>query len=659
MQIAFNPARRNNPAFALMIVLCSLAAMLLVFASIMYWMSGNSLVTARNNQFFMSEIAAEAATEEVISKMNYDYISQSLSNSTTYYATQFLPSLTNEQKHWPIQYVYSDTNGVSNQISINLGPWTTNTVPLTSQYTNLYGLEQNCTVTATATPIGQQYNVPATVSETIQFAAIPLFQFAVFYNMNLEIDPGAAMTIEGAVWSNGGIWSGTPNVSYTAMVGAVGKVYYAPNNGTDPFDTNKVDSGGASGGTPIGNFAAAPTSGNDIITMPIGTNNNPATVAALINLPPTNTYALGTLNAYSTNGQVYFANSADLYLTNFGYGINPGSYPPHGSNMVLYYQDVDLLGTIGSYYMTNLPYDFFICTNRAQTNIFTTNFLCSTASSNTFNVATNVWYAGYSWLTNVVFYDWREGWNGGSGPPKAVQAVQIDFHQFNVWLTNSTANSNGGSVFNNLCTANKAHPIDSIYIYNGVPLTGTTLPAVRIYNGGMLPTQTAPKGFTVATAMPLYVYGDLNASNNLGSSLGKNTTTYTWPCGLIGDAITILSDNWNDSTTTKLPTPTTTTVNSAMVEGIVQSTNGIYCGGLENFLRLLENWSSSVPLWYNGSIVVMFPSQIATNYQQTTGNYYNAPARNWAFDTNFAVQVGLPPLTPQCKGVIRTNWNVY
>jgi hypothetical protein len=133
---------------------------------------------------------------------------------------------------------------------------------------------------------------------------------------------------------------------------------------------------------------------------------------------------------------------------------------------------------------------------------------------------------------------------------------------------------------------------------------------------------------------------------------------------LIGDSITLLSDNWNDSITNKLPTPTTTTVNAAMVEGIVRSTNASpvspgYSGGLENFLRLLENWSQSIPLWYNGSIVVMFPSQIATNYQIPTGNYYNAPARNWAFDTNFAVQVGLPPLTPQCKGVIRTNWNAY
>jgi hypothetical protein len=97
-----------------------------------------------------------------------------------------------------------------------------------------------------------------------------------------------------------------------------------------------------------------------------------------------------------------------------------------------------------------------------------------------------------------------------------------------------------------------------------------------------------------------------------------------------------------------------------MLEGIVQSTtnSGKYSGGLENFLRLLENWNNSVTLWYNGSIAVMFPSQYATN-SWNYGNYYTAAVRKWAFDTNFTQQVGLPPLTPQAKGVVRKEWTAY
>jgi hypothetical protein len=644
-----------------MIIMLFLVVCMVVFASMMYWVSSSSYVTAQNNQFNMSEAAAESATEKVLSQMNYDYVAQSLSNNGTYYGSTFIPT-TNDMASWPIQYVYSDTNGGANQISVYLGSWTTNTVPLNSQFVGLYGMEQDCTITATATPIGQRFNVPATVCESIQFASIPLFQFAIFYNVDLEIDPGQAMTIKGSVWSNGGIWTGATVLTLANTVSAVG---IATNTANDPFCIGYTGTGKATY-----SMAQQPEGGNDRITMPIGTNNDPATVEAIINLPPA-TYAMNTVAAYSTNGQVYLANEADLYLTNWGIS----SATPRGTNMILYYQD-GITSTSGNPtptnwdsttpYWTQMPYDFYIMTNKSAKNTFFTNWVSASTSTNLNNV-TNIWYAGYSFVTNVFFYDWREGWNGGSGiggKGKAVQAVQIDVGSFDAWLfgTNMSGgtNMNGGQYCNTIClsSSHKSHPIDSIYVYNSVPLTGTTLPAVRVVNGAMLPQHSAPKGFTVATPMPLYVWGNYNVSNTTASSLGKNSTTYTWPAALMGDSITILSGSWKDSVISQMPTPSTTTINAAMLEGIVRSTNSSYSGGLENFLRLLENWSGYT-LWYNGSIMVMFPSQYATNYWQQTGGYYNPPTRQWAFDTNFTQQVGLPPLTPQAKGVIRANWNAY
>jgi hypothetical protein len=172
----------------------------------------------------------------------------------------------------------------------------------------------------------------------------------------------------------------------------------------------------------------------------------------------------------------------------------------------------------------------------------------------------------------------------------------------------------------------------------------------------MLPVHTLGKGFTVATPQPLYVWGDYNVSNTAGSSLSQNSTIYTWPAALMGDALTVLSDGWKDSVTTKSPSGSTTTINAACLAGIVQSTNSNYSGGVENFFRLLESWQT---FWWNGAIVVMFPSQYATNCWQQTGNYYGAPTRNWAFDTNFMQQIKLPPLTPQSRGVIRGSWSAY
>jgi hypothetical protein len=202
--------------------------------------------------------------------------------------------------------------------------------------------------------------------------------------------------------------------------------------------------------------------------------------------------------------------------------------------------------------------------------------------------------------------------------------------------------------------------MNSIYVYNGAGLTGTTnltnslfMGAVRVANGAKLPSS----GLTVATPFPIYVWGNYNVTGASGTRTGVNnqTANYTYPAALMGDAMTILSANWSDAPHAKgsPTTPTATTVNAACLEGIVQSVGSSYSGGVENFLRLLENWGG-IKLTYNGSIVVMFPSQVAVG--SWNGSYYSVPTRAWAFDTNLKNQSGLPPLTPQTKAVIRSAW---
>ena len=139
----------------------------------------------------------------------------------------------------------------------------------------------------------------------------------------------------------------------------------------------------------------------------------------------------------------------------------------------------------------------------------------------------------------------------------------------------------------------------------------------------------------------------------------------------MADAVTILSTNWSDSYTNEDPTGTNygagdTTVNAAMLEGIVPTNpniSGNYSGGVENFLRLLEDWGSTGHsghngiLTYNGSIVVMFPSIYATN--SWGGGYYGVPTRHWAFDLNFKTAAGLPPCSPSSRALVRGNWSAY
>lgn len=98
-----------------------------------------------------------------------------------------------------------------------------------------------------------------------------------------------------------------------------------------------------------------------------------------------------------------------------------------------------------------------------------------------------------------------------------------------------------------------------------------------------------------------------------------------------------------------------TTVNAAFLAGIVQTTDKSYSGGVENFPRFLEDWSSNI-FTYNGSMVVMFYSKVATGLWNGTATYYNPPTRKWAFDKNFMSPLKQPPGAPSFRYLNRGDW---
>jgi hypothetical protein len=198
--------------------------------------------------------------------------------------------------------------------------------------------------------------------------------------------------------------------------------------------------------------------------------------------------------------------------------------------------------------------------------------------------------------------------------------------------------------------ANGNH-VASVYVLDQRNLSGSDLGAVRVFNGATLPQN----GLTVATALPLYVLGDFNSDS---ANRGSTNTAFTHPASLAADAITILSDNWNDTNSSISLTnrnAAATTVNAAFLTGVVDTTLGQYSGGMENFPRFLEIWTGT-PFTYNGSMIKMFPSLYATNAWNNNNNIYKPPVRHWAFDTNFRDPTKLPPLTPKLLKVIRHQW---
>jgi hypothetical protein len=640
---SFGP--RDRQGYALLITLVFLAITLTTLASLMWWASSNGKVTQKNELFTTAGAAADAAAETVVATMDRDWTYGQALQSASVYSHLSLPV----QTTWPMQFQYSDGSGNNGVIGVSIAI-TNNYGPVGSEFAGLSGYLLPCTIVSTATTLNQTYTVSATVQELINATVIPLFQFAIFYNMNLEIDPGAAMVITGPVFCNQGIWAGTPNVTFGSSVSAVGWVY---DQATDPTNDDPWASGKTDTGTPSGNFSIQPLFGRDSLSLPIGnsTNNNPAAVEAIINLP-VGTNGAPNPYAYSTNGQAYLFNESDLIISNAAAGLaGIGSV----SNLTIWFQDPNNPTS----YLSPVTNDFY-----ALKKPFGTTNSISVLSTNSgyFNI-TNVAYTGYSFVTNVSYYDYREA--------DTVQAVQVDVGKLNVWVTNTAAT--GGNQYNRTSFHDNGHGIRSIYVYNNVPKTASQLPAVRMINGAQLPFTTDPggsgattSGLTVSTPQPLYVKDDYNvqtAASAAGASAQTTNTASTYPAALIGDAISILSGSWSDannaSTLLAARTPSPTTINAAALEGIVQSTNSNYSGGVENFLRLNENWSG-VTLQYNGSIVVMFPSIYATSPWPGTGNnFYNPPTRHWAFDLNFTDPKKLPALTPKVFRMIRATWRDF
>jgi len=261
------------------------------------------------------------------------------------------------------------------------------------------------------------------------------------------------------------------------------------------------------------------------------------------------------------------------------------------------------------------------------------------ASSGLFNNFRTTIPTNEVWLfvaTNQSFTDARES--------KTVQPIDINISTLTAW---SATNSD-------LRTALGSRDVSSLYVVDRRKPTATTLKAVRVTKGVKLP----PLGLTVSTADPLYVWGNYNAPNP--ASLGTSNTSATMPASLVGDAITILSINWTDAGSksalaSRKAGPTT--VNAGILAGAVETTEGQYGGGMENFPRFLESWGSGNTFTYNGSMVKMFPSLYATNVWNTA-NIYDPPKRNWAFDLNFNDPTKLPPLTPSLQKMIRSQWSV-
>jgi len=185
--------------------------------------------------------------------------------------------------------------------------------------------------------------------------------------------------------------------------------------------------------------------------------------------------------------------------------------------------------------------------------------------------------------------------------------------------------------------------------------------ALKLINGG-LGNIVAP-GLTIIAENPVYVQGDWNASGGFTDIDGHRATA------VIADAVTLLTNNWNDDTSFGDNGALTAAYN---VGNRVRSAQSYYRlaiiggknvpfpkpgvggvpqdfgtdGGAHNFLRMLEQGGT---VNYRGSIATFFYARQAVGVYKCCATVYSAPTRAFNFDIDFLDPAKLPPLTPMFR----------
>ena len=167
------------------------------------------------------------------------------------------------------------------------------------------------------------------------------------------------------------------------------------------------------------------------------------------------------------------------------------------------------------------------------------------------------------------------------------------------------------------------------------------LPVVRLRNARDI--SAAAAGLSFASDRPMYVEGDYNTQNKK-------------PALIAADAVTFLSKSWQDSRShfsTSTRKAVNTTYNAVVMTGNSPTTPYVqYNGGLENVLRFLEQWGSSVTATFRGSIIDLWYAEAASG--AWGGGYYDPPRRDWAYDTIY--DTNAPPLMTEGFAYDEVAW---
>lgn len=500
--------------------------------------------------------------------------------------------------------------------------------------------------------IGHNYYFAAYISATVNnpivgavtfhsgrnfvFSSTSLFQFAVFYQGNLEIAAGGNMTIGGPISTNASAYMGSQS-GYTLTLSDMVYYFQEYNGSTNPMDgeTDRLEGTGA-------------------LTDPVY-NPNPEAAA------PADQTAQRALQVVQMQSQSSFVGGVDV-------ASDIATYPTAYSNLsgvpdpnevyraVIAPPPVDANGNL-------IPEDPVVAASRMYNTasiLITINQSAPGSGNISINVGTatnptayNGDFATTAGSSNIItsvrqsVTDPREELNGAAG----VNMTTLDVANLNNLLTGPT-----GALATDPTLAANYNGV--VYVYDktnnanaGAP---NTLNAVRIQNGSTTPNVSDqngnPIGFTVVSDNGVYVQGDYNVTQ-----INANGQTINNPAAIMGDAVTALSYGWQPSESsqaianrqaTNTPaiaangqnaawagTAAGMTVNAAILTGNTPSTTTTNSGGVQNLVRMIEDWYDPDPTHTGTGMVLTLDGSLG---QLFTSKYFSGPY------LGNAIQAGLP-----------------
>lgn len=447
---------------------------------------------------------------------------------------------------------------------------------------------------------------------------VPMFQFAAFYDKDLEILPGPSMNLNGPVHTNGDLYMQSDNtLTINGQVTTGGTIYRGRKN----------DNSCRANSTRVYD----PTNPQHLVsvcpnrTTVTATHTNPFNGMIQFDVDTVTVPPPEILDPVA--GSLYW-DKADLRLVlNTDAALNPVVTVPGvttGIEVRNADQSVNAAATLALYNCS-----------AGQANNQRSIRRNPAAGDNTMAVVGT----SYSFRNN------REN--------KNIRMLDIDLrgllnclHSTN-WLGTSSRTlgdtTEGGLVLYFTATGPNA-------------LTNTSPYGVRIRNGQTLQSNIggAPSvlGLTIVSDQAIYLQGNYN-------STGKR------PAAILADSFHPLSNNFYDTTaqnfrdsTTTQPVnnrPATSTIQNVAVLSGTDTTGGqegsagqggAYNGGLENYPRFHENWTGDT-YTYRGSFVSLNRPRRYSGAWVYGNPQYTAPNRNWDYDTDFNNAANLPPISPR------------